>query len=328
MEEILDYILDFVFPKEIKGGQYLTTEDDKQFSLTRYTSWERKVDIENSNLSYSIHNYFEGAAWNSGLLWKSMESSLPDFDEKANRSEESKIYPVIHAALYKNDVMKRLVHQAKFNSEWVIAKQVGQQIGVFLYSLLDQRSFLLYEEIIITYIPPDINRLNQRGFHLPKIIAEQAFKKIKTLYKNKNSYFNSNIELKPSLCVNRLEANQSNNVHLLEALLKNKNTERQTQLTKEQRQKNIQNTFEINTQNIQKLDFLNKNISNNNKNQNTKELINTANSKSTLWIIIDDVTTTGATINEAAVTIQNYFQQFNCTKNNIKIVGLCWLFAE
>lgn len=291
VEEIIDYLLDFVLPRKASPNNALNSDltyrlnSEIDLKVTNKTGSK----IGNSNhdkLILSCHNYLEGAVWNSGLI-----------DLKGNVDEN--IGLVVYSALYAETSMKNLIHRAKFKSEWAIAKQIGSKLGVFLNTVLKNNTLLGFTSIIVTYIPPDKKRLKERGFHLPQIIAKQAF-----------------------LELNKYEPQ----VEFDQLLTKLKNTPRQTELTKTERQKNIENIFKINT-NIK----INRSIDSvNNYPTRYDGKLNSGsefeeNKVKKLIILVDDVVTTGSTLGEAIKTIKAYYkvEQEDCV-----VIGLCWLFAE
>ncbi|GEM_PF-6316466 len=250
--EILEYLLDFIFPR--KADLYKDLKGET---------------VYDNNLDNTIHNYLEGTVWISGIKWsKDLDCNPGD--------------PIIYASLYKNATMQKLIHRAKFGKEYSIAKQIGYKIGKILLSTIESSVPKFYTKIVLTYIPPDKKRLSQRGFHIPETIAKHAFLEIN---KTKNEY---NFQ-----------------VELMETLMKTKNTERQTQLNKQERKKNITGMFKINTKTY------------------NQELYTNLN-ENVLIILIDDVTTTGATMLEGLRVIT----QNNTSMGGISAIGLCWLFAE
>lgn len=293
MEEIIDYLLDFVLPRKASPNNALNSELtyrlNSEIDLKVWNKVTNKTGskIGNSNhdkLILSCHNYLEGAAWNSGLI-----------NLKGNLDEN--IGLVVYSALYAETSMKNLIHRAKFKSEWAIAKQIGSKLGVFLNTVLKNNALLGFTSIIVTYIPPDKKRLKERGFHLPQIIAKQAF-----------------------LELNKYE----HQVEFDQLLTKLKNTPRQTELTKTERQKNIENIFKINTN-------INRSIGANNKyptGYDTKPnsgIEIEENQVKKLIILVDDVVTTGSTLGEAIKTIKAYY---NVEQEDCVVIGLCWLFTE
>lgn len=242
MDEIINYFLDYIFPR-VSDQRFVAKDDLKGNSVN------------------SIHNYLEGAVWNSGIIWQCYNSSM--------------YYPVIYFGLYGDNAMKNLIQRAKFKAEWAIAKEIGKQIGIFLLKN-DVNSLLLDAPLVLTYIPPDKKRMQERGFHIPLILAKQAFRVI-----NKNNPTSEYISV----------------------LYKNKNTDRQTNLSKTDRQTNIKNKFSVN------------------KNINLKKW-----TENTVILIIDDVTTTGSTIQESAKTILDFVKTMGLPLP--KIIGVCWLWAE
>jgi predicted amidophosphoribosyltransferase len=250
--EILEYLLDFIFPR--KADLYKDLKGD---------------NFNENNLENTIHNYLEGTVWISGIQW----AKDLDCDKK---------YPIIHASLYKNVMMQKLIHRAKFGKEYCISKQIGSKIGKILLSTIESSVPKFYTKIVITYIPPDKKRLSQRGFHIPEIIAKYAFQEI-----------------------NKTKIANTFQIKFMEMLIKTKNTERQTQLNKEERKINIMGMFKISseTYNQQLYSCLEENV---------------------LIILIDDVTTTGSTMMEGLRVIT----QNNINNPTISAIGLCWLFAE
>lgn len=252
MVEILEYLLDFIFPR--KADLYKDLKGDT---------------IHDNNLDNTIHNYLEGTVWISGIQW-------------SNNLSNDKDFPIVYASLYKNATMQKLIHRAKFGKEYSIAKQIGHKIGKILLSVIESSVPKFYTKIVITYIPPDKKRLSQRGFHIPEIIAKQAFLEIN---KTKNEY--------------------AFQIEFMELLIKTKNTERQTQLNKEERRKNITGMFKIKNSTIEQELCLNFN-------------------ENVLVILIDDVTTTGATMVEGLRVINDNHSPIS----RISAIGFCWLFAE
>jgi predicted amidophosphoribosyltransferase len=350
VEEVIDYILDYIFPRQTKidlegySNQEIKLDNAKDFNNSKFS---KQHLFTKYILGQSIHNYFEGAVWNCGVIWNilNLDSKQTWYTpEKLNGYSNFGLtkcdnyivnFPIIYTGLYENNLMKKLIYSAKFNGEWAIAKQIGKQIGIFLYSLLEQGLFLLSNQVVITYIPPDKIRHNQRGFHLPKIIANQAFKEI-----NKNNPSNKNITRQIFQNINTNQNfNYSNlensNFHIIELLQKNKSTQRQTKLTKTERQINIKNTFQINTKTIQKISFLNKNNQINSLNNSytvdsskLEKFEFQIKTETITVVVVDDVTTTGATLNEACLVLYKYLISIGYNKNKIKVIGMCWLYAE
>lgn len=256
MVEILEYLLDFIFPR--KADLYKDLKGDKNYD---------------NNLDNTIHNYLEGAVWISGIQWSKNLSNDKDF-------------PIVYASLYKNATMQKLIHRAKFGKEYSIAKQIGRKIGKILLSTIESSVPNFYTKIVITYIPPDKKRLSQRGFHIPEIIAKHTF-----------------------LEINKTKSEYAFQIKFMETLIKTKNTERQTQLNKNDRKTNIAGQFKLNTKKYPADLFT-----------NTTENI--------LIVLIDDVTTTGATILEGLRVITDDTRIEGDKNRNMKAIGMCWLFAE
>jgi len=253
--DILEYLLDFIFPR--KADLYNDLKGDEFYD---------------DNLNNTIHNYLEGSVWISGVKWSKNLSNDWDF-------------PIIFTSLYKNATMQNLIHRAKFGKEHSIAKQIGYKIGKILLSTIESSVPQFYTKIVITYIPPDKKRLSQRGFHIPEIIAKNAF-----------------------LEINKTKTKHSFHMEFMETLIKTKSTERQTQLNKEDRKINIRGLFKLNTEKYPAGLFTN-------------------HGENILIILIDDVTTTGATMLEGLQVI-DYANINSDTNEYVKAIGMCWLFAE
>jgi predicted amidophosphoribosyltransferase len=135
---------------------------------------------------------------------------------------------------------------------------------------------------LLTFVPPDPARLTKRGFHLPEMIAQELQKQLNLKANGKKAYVLQNL------------------------FVKAKKTKRQTGLDRQQRLVNL--TGKIVLRSIEH-----------------GETGSPLQERKTQWndnfqsyksiFIIDDVCTTGATINECAIQIKAQFP-------NIKVYGL------
>jgi predicted amidophosphoribosyltransferase len=132
---------------------------------------------------------------------------------------------------------------------------------------------------LLTFVPPDRARLIKRGFHLPELIAKELHHKL------------------------NLAANGKKIYDLESVFIKSKKTRRQTGLDREQRLVNLKGKIEL--QIIPPIQDLAGNDWN--------TVLHLQDNLSIF--IIDDVCTTGATINECAIQIKSQFPK-------LKVYGL------
>lgn len=152
-----------------------------------------------------------------------------------------KNYNRIESYGYYGGVVKELILKFKYKRNFT----AGDILAEFLEQYIKQN--INYKDFIITYIPMTIKDEKKRGFNQCEYIAKQI--------------------------------SNSLNIKCEKTLIKIKNTKEQKLLNKEEREKNIRGSFDIN-----------KNI----------------NLKNKKIILIDDVTTTGFTIKEGYNILKKY----------------------
>ena len=142
--------------------------------------------------------------------------------------------------------LEKLLHRAKFNGEISIVSDFAKIMSICLKKAISQN--LILEPDLLIFVPPDAKRLGIRGFHLPQILTQKVSQKTK--------------------------------IPFVKILKKTKQTQAQTQLNREKRLVNLENSF---------------------------ELIGEISPKIKTVCLIDDICTTGSTLNECVrILKQNY----------------------
>ncbi len=153
---------------------------------------------------------------------------------------------ILIAGDYENYSIESLIKKYKYEFAKDISAYLGNFLFLFLEEIKKQDHPIFKNNYSIISVPLHKKRQAWRGFNQSEILAKIISKKL--------------------------------NLELLSGLKKVKNTNPQTTLNKEEREKNIKNCFEW-----------------------TKNSIKTKN-----IIIIDDITTTGSTLNECAKELKKH----------------------
>ena len=152
---------------------------------------------------------------------------------------------VLIASEYSSNLIQDLIERAKFYGEIAITYDFAK--------LLFSKTTEMPKPDLIVPVPFDPGRRVQRGYHIPELIAKDLAKFLKTKVST--------------------------------ILVKTKNTAQQTLLDREERLKNLENKFKINSPEIQNLE-----------------------KAKTIWIV-DDLVTTGTTLLECAKTIKQEYPE-------------------
>lgn len=114
---------------------------------------------------------------------------------------------IVVASDYKNSLISGLIQRAKFFGETAISEDLAKLI---LVKLKHQKIKI---SGVLCFVPPDPKRFSQRGFHLPKLIANQLAQMLQVQTKS--------------------------------LLIKQKSTLPQVKLNKEKRVENLQDVFVV-----------------------------------------------------------------------------------
>jgi|694.fasta_scaffold102454_2 competence protein ComFC len=162
--------------------------------------WILDLILPRHNSSFStVHGYLDQAEI-SLLLQSNKQVQPPDKYAKF-------VDRVFSSCDYKNSLISDLIQRAKFFGETAIS----YDLGILLAQKLKNQN--LKPTGIVCFVPPDPSRFSQRGFHLPKLIA-QTFA-------------------------------QEFDLPLLDLLTKTKSTKPQVKLNKDERIANLEGVFEL-----------------------------------------------------------------------------------
>jgi ComF family protein len=150
---------------------------------------------------------------------------------------------ILVAGKFHANPLEKLIDRAKFFGETAICSDLAKLLH---YQVIDT----LPVPDLLTFVPPDHKRLLERGYHIPQILAQHLAISTKS--------------------------------ESIATLTKKTASQRQTNLSREERLKNNQNNFQIIPENLAHID-------------KQQEII--------IWLV-DDVITTGATILECAKTLK------------------------
>jgi hypothetical protein len=201
-----------------------------------------------------------------------------------------------------NEVIGKTIVRIKDGGEFVLVEYLARHfvkqvmdfgiITASRKSFIDQESKDIFEmfarlfdpnlNTLVTYVPPDPKRLTKRGFHLPELLAKEFTKKLNE------------------------QANGKKTFDLENTFVKSQKTIRQTGLDREHRLVNLNGKIKLRS-----LDY--GETGSPLQGHQTKWGTDLPNYESIF--IIDDVCTTGATINECALQIKAQFPA-------IKVYGL------
>jgi len=121
---------------------------------------------------------------------------------------------VVVASDYKNNLISDLIQRAKFFGETAISEDLAKLVF----------TKLKHQEInisgVVCFVPPDPKRFNQRGFHLPKLIAHHLARMLEIQTKS--------------------------------LLVKQKSTVPQVELNKEERVENLRDVFAVDKNQLDK----------------------------------------------------------------------------
>ena len=170
-----------------------------------------------------------------------------------------------HLYIFKYEgIIRKLILNYKFNEKSYLYK-------TFVNFLLKNKKFFKILKSYDTIIPVPVSskRMNERGYNQSELIADDIVKQI--------------TEISSKHILDGILSTQKNNIQKIkyecvtDCLIKNKNIIEQSKLNKEQRQKNIQGVYIL---------------------KNKEKLINKK------ILIIDDIYTTGSTVNECCKILQ------------------------
>jgi len=170
----------------------------------------------------------------------------------------------VYVTAHYEGVLKKLIKTYKYKS----VKDIGKVISSLIWY-----STTLPKVDLISYIPLNKKKLNQRGFNQTEIIAKELALLMKVPFINTLSK------------IGKHGAQASMN-------------------TKEERLNNLKGTFIISTQFKNYLQ--NEEINTDTKNEKQKETNQNKNNKIESILLIDDVITTGTTLNEASKVLKEF----------------------
>jgi competence protein ComFC len=178
------------------------------------------------------------------LTQEEIKSYKPFKKDDLSQQNKNLLSDVWVCAKYQDLLLQDLILRAKIQGEFQIAEDLANLIQFHFQESLKTVDF-------ITFVPPDPARFLTRGYHLPFKIA--------------------------------FSLSQEMGKKCISTLIKTKSTQTQTSLNKQERLKNLENAFEIDSDLEIDLDF--KTI-----------------------LILDDVSTTGSTLAQCSKTIKKTFQ--------------------
>ncbi len=184
---------------------------------------------------------------------------------KIDKVDNQKYFFESHLYIFKYEgIIRKLILNYKFNEKSFLYK-------TFVNFLLKNEKFF---EILKSYdtiipVPVSSKRMNERGYNQSELLANDIVKQI--------------TKISSKHMLNGILITQKENIQKLkcecvtDCLIKNKNIIEQSKLNKEQRQKNIQGVYIL---------------------KNKEKLINKK------ILLIDDIYTTGSTVNECCKVLQ------------------------
>ncbi len=163
-----------------------------------------KISLSNSN----IHQYLTREELYT------FQPTTKEFTETENK------FQVLTCANYDDELVRDLLHRAKFDGELAIAEDLAELIWINFKKSNNDFSV----SSLITSVPVDLKRWQQRNYHLPQLLARKLSKKSRIRY--------------------------------TELFKKTKHTESQVNLPKEDREKVLEGLFEIKDESLQAVDKL------------------------------------------------------------------------